>query len=164
MADELGTRDIDERQARALEALVLMVDRVLKRRPDGRVDSGAMGAPEHAIMVLAEYGLIEMEVVGRIFGRWTELGSEARKTASNRYPDTDQRRELPAEYLEYGRAVQWRADHGEEARKAAPNLYPAPDQRLEFPDFSASDEADITEALAPNIDERERRLLEAYST
>jgi hypothetical protein len=161
MADEVGTRNIDQRQARALEALVLMVDRILERHPDGRVDSAATSAPEHAITVLAEYGLIEVEVFGRIFGRWTDLGEEARKTASDGFADSDRRLELPTEYLEHGQAFQWWTDHGEEARKTASDLYPGPDQRLELPSSSSSDETDIAEVVALNIGERERRLLEA---
>ena len=161
MVDEAGTRNIDQRQARALEALVLMVDRVLERRPDGHVDSAATSAPEHAITVLAEYGLIEVEVVGRIFGRWTDLGEEARRTASDGFPDSGQRLELPTEYLEYEQAFQWWTGHGEEARKATSDSYPAPDQRLELPSFSSSDETDIAEVVALDIGERERKLLEA---
>jgi hypothetical protein len=162
MADEATTRSIDEREARLLESLVLMVDRNLERRPDGLVDSYAMSAPEGAIAVLAEYSLIELVIVGRQFGRWTDAGEEIRKTASDKFPDhPDQRLELPAEYEEYGRIIERWAALGEKAQKTASDRYPGPDQRLELPGFGSSDETDIGELVALNIGDREGRLLEA---
>lgn len=64
---------MDEREKRLLVALVKMVRQYLEHRPGGLVDSYSMSAGEHAISVLAEYGLMQTETAR--FGLWTEAGS-----------------------------------------------------------------------------------------
>jgi hypothetical protein len=58
-----------DREKKLLVALVKMVDQYLDRYED-EADSRSMSAGEHAIEVLADFGL--MEVVNTRFGRWTE--------------------------------------------------------------------------------------------
>lgn len=62
-----------DREKKLLVALVKMVDQYLDRYED-EADSRSMSAGEHAIEVLADFGL--MEVVNTRFGRWTEAGKK----------------------------------------------------------------------------------------
>ena len=61
-----------DQEKKLLQVLVAMVNQYCDRDPDGRFDSLAESAPEHAIAILGEYGLMETSVNGRIFGRWIE--------------------------------------------------------------------------------------------
>jgi hypothetical protein len=65
---------MDDREKRLLVALVKMVRQYLDHADDGVVDSLSMSAGEHAIAVLAEYGL--MEVISGRAGRWTKKSEE----------------------------------------------------------------------------------------
>ena len=60
-----------DREKTLLIALVKMVDQYLDRSQDV-VDSRSMSAGEHAIVALADFGL--MEVINSRFGRWTAAG------------------------------------------------------------------------------------------
>lgn len=60
-------------EQKLLVALVLMVNQYLDEYGD-QVDSLSESAGEHAIEVLADYGL--MEGVNTRFGRWTEAGKQ----------------------------------------------------------------------------------------
>lgn len=71
---------MDDREKRVLLALAKMAEQYLTRRKDGVLDSDAMDAGESAILILAEYGLVEANQRGRIMGRWTEAGRELLKT------------------------------------------------------------------------------------
>jgi hypothetical protein len=62
-----------DREKKLLVALVKMVDQYLDRYED-EVDSHSMSAGEHAIMALADFGL--MVDVNTRFGRWTEAGKK----------------------------------------------------------------------------------------
>ena len=62
-----------DREKKLLVALAKMVDQYLDSYED-EVDSHSMSAGEHAIMALAEYGL--MENINARFGRWTEAGKK----------------------------------------------------------------------------------------
>ena len=72
---------MDNREKRLLVALAKMADHWLYRRQQGVLDSDAMDAGEHAILILAEYGLVEADNRSRILGRWTEAGRELLKTS-----------------------------------------------------------------------------------
>jgi hypothetical protein len=63
-------------EKKLLISLVLMVQQYLDKYGD-EVDSRSMSAGEHAIEVLAEFGL--MENVNIRFGRWTEAGKQFRR-------------------------------------------------------------------------------------
>ena len=67
-----------ENEQKLLVALVKMVDQYLDEYDD-EVDSLAMSAGEHAIEVLADFGL--MENINFRFGRWTEAGKKFRAGA-----------------------------------------------------------------------------------
>jgi hypothetical protein len=62
-------------------ALAKMANHWLYRRQQGVLDSDAVDAGEHAILILAEYGMVEADQRGRITGRWTEAGRELLKTS-----------------------------------------------------------------------------------
>ena len=61
---------MSERERRAVEALIAMTIQYLGSREGELVDSLAMSAGEKTITVLAEYGLMEIVLQGRIFGKW----------------------------------------------------------------------------------------------
>jgi hypothetical protein len=61
-----------ERERRLLVALTSMVDQYLEPNHEGLVDNKSMGAGEKAILVLAEFGL--MDIVNSRFGRWNDAG------------------------------------------------------------------------------------------
>lgn len=63
-------------EKKLLIALVLMVHQYLDKHGD-EVDSRSMSAGEHAIKVLADFGL--MENVNIRLGRWTEAGKQFRR-------------------------------------------------------------------------------------
>jgi hypothetical protein len=65
-----------EREKKLLIALVLMVNQYLDEHGD-EVDSISESAGEHAIEVLAEFGL--MDLVNTRFGRWTDAGKRFRR-------------------------------------------------------------------------------------
>jgi hypothetical protein len=72
-------------EKKLLIALVLMVHQYLDKYGD-EVDSRSMSAGEHAIEVLAEFGL--MENVNIRLGRWTEAGKQfCREEARIRDPE-----------------------------------------------------------------------------
>ena len=62
-----------ENEKKLLIALVKMVGQHLHRYGD-EVDNIAESAGEHAIQVLADFGL--MELINTRFGRWTEAGKK----------------------------------------------------------------------------------------
>ena len=66
---------MNDREERLLEALVSMTRQYLNYER-GLADSDAISAAESAIAALAEYGLMEKVLKGRIFGRWTPAGRE----------------------------------------------------------------------------------------
>ena len=72
---------MDDREKRLLVALAKMAEHWLYRPQYDVLDSDAMDAGEHAIVILAEYGLVEADKRGRILGRWTEAGRELVKTS-----------------------------------------------------------------------------------
>jgi len=63
-------------EQRLLEALVRLVVQAASSTTvtDDLLDSGAVTAFEFAFEALAEHGLMQIEIHGRIFGRWTEAG------------------------------------------------------------------------------------------
>jgi hypothetical protein len=65
--------DVTDGEKKLLIALVAMVHQYLNRYGD-EVDNLAESAGEHAIEVLADFGL--MELVNTRFGRWTEAGKK----------------------------------------------------------------------------------------
>jgi hypothetical protein len=65
-----------ERERRLLIALVKMVNQHLREHGD-EVDSISESADEHALEVLADFGL--METLNTRFGRWTEEGKRFRR-------------------------------------------------------------------------------------
>ena len=71
---------MDNREKRLLAALAAMAYQYLHRQKEDILDSDAMDAGEHAILVLAEYGMVEVDQRGRILGRWTNAGRELLKT------------------------------------------------------------------------------------
>jgi hypothetical protein len=81
--------DIDERQRRLLEALVLAACRLHERPETGDVDSYAESAGERTVLVLVDYGLLTVLPYGRIFGRWTALGEQFRRAVLDKYDMDD---------------------------------------------------------------------------
>lgn len=79
--------DVDGREKRLLEAMVLFVDRF--HREGGNVHSGALSEHEEAMDVLVGYGL--MEWLDDVFqcGRWTSSGEEFRAAAHRNHPRED---------------------------------------------------------------------------
>jgi hypothetical protein len=69
MTKDTAALDLDDRQRRHLEALVLKADRVLTVSKAGLVDSGAMSAAEEAMAALAEFGLMALESGSYVCGR-----------------------------------------------------------------------------------------------
>jgi hypothetical protein len=65
---------MDEREKRVVVALAKMADQYLCR--GDLLDSEAMDAGETALLILGEYGLVEVDDGGRITGRWTATGSK----------------------------------------------------------------------------------------
>src|SRR3954453_12267811 len=74
--DERSTASMNEREQKLLIALVLMVSQYLTEYDD-EVDSPSQSAGEHALEVLADFGL--METLNARFGRWTEEGQRFRR-------------------------------------------------------------------------------------
>jgi hypothetical protein len=71
--------EMSEREKKLLMALVCMAKQYLNNTTNEGVevlDSYAMGAGEEAILLLAEYGLVELMKGGRIGGYWTEAGNK----------------------------------------------------------------------------------------
>jgi hypothetical protein len=79
--------DVEGREKRLLEAMVLFVDRFY--REEGNVHSSALSEHEEAMDVLVGYGLMEWrdDVFQR--GRWTPAGEEFRKAAYRNNPRED---------------------------------------------------------------------------
>ncbi|TWB90471.1 hypothetical protein FBZ93_11424 [Bradyrhizobium macuxiense] len=78
-----------EREQKLLIALVKMVSQYLDEHGD-EVDSISESAGEHALEVLADFGL--MEALNTRFGRWTEKGKRFRRDVAG-IPD---RQAMPA--------------------------------------------------------------------
>jgi hypothetical protein len=74
-----------EREQKLLIALVLMVNQYLDEHGD-EVDSISESAGEHALEVLADFGLIE--ALNTRFGRWTEEGKRFRREVAG-IPDRE---------------------------------------------------------------------------
>jgi hypothetical protein len=72
---------VKEKERRLLMALVEMVEQHLHETDDGVVLSYAMSAGEHAIQMLVEYELMEVQGRGHINGRWTEAGMKFRSSS-----------------------------------------------------------------------------------
>jgi hypothetical protein len=64
---------LTDSERKLLVALVKMVDQYLDNYDD-EVDSRSMSAGEHAIVALADFGL--MENINTRLGRWTEAGKK----------------------------------------------------------------------------------------
>jgi hypothetical protein len=75
---------LTERERKLLIALVHMVCQHLTEYDDDQVDSISQSAGQHALEVLADFGLIE--ALNTRFGRWTEEGKRFRREAA-RIPD-----------------------------------------------------------------------------
>ncbi|MGO4737690.1 hypothetical protein AB4099_14170 [Bosea sp. 2KB_26] len=66
---------MNETERRLLYPLALMAAQYLVHCvQDTELDSMAMGAGEHALTVLSEYGLVTLKGGHRIRGDWTEAG------------------------------------------------------------------------------------------
>jgi hypothetical protein len=66
---------MNETEKKLLQALAKMAAQYLVQHvQDTELDSIAMGAGEHALTVLAEYGLVTLKGGHRIRGNWTEAG------------------------------------------------------------------------------------------
>jgi hypothetical protein len=66
---------MNKTESRLLKPLVLMAAQYLVRgAQDTELDSMAMSAGEHALTVLAEFGLVTLKGGHRIRGDWTEAG------------------------------------------------------------------------------------------
>lgn len=73
---------MNETERRLLYPLVLMAAQYLVQcAQDTELDSMAMGAGEHALTVLAEYGLVTLKGGHRIRGDWTDAGRRLLKEA-----------------------------------------------------------------------------------
>jgi hypothetical protein len=75
---------MNETERKILQALAVMAAQYLVHDvQDTELDSKAMSAGEHALLVLAGYGLVTLKGGHRIRGDWTEAGrrflEEARK-------------------------------------------------------------------------------------
>jgi len=83
--------DPSEREARLLEALVHIVDRILCRphfangEDDDLIDTNCGNAGEGALLALEKYGLARLCLPTLRFGRWNDGGQKLRREVREKY-------------------------------------------------------------------------------
>jgi hypothetical protein len=87
--------NVNEREEKLLEALILMADRVLWSPEAGLFDTMGSSAGEYTREVLVAYGLMKPISDMPRAGRWTVRGEQYRRIVAVRHGNEDFEAELP---------------------------------------------------------------------